>query len=90
MPRRLAELRPQERLHEIPGHGRSYDARTDAEEVHVIVLDSPSRRVVVVNQSRTPGILFAQIEAPTPLPQTATPRSTAPAAARASGTTKSG
>ena len=41
--------------------------------------------------ARTPGILFAQTEAPTPLPQTATPRSTAPAAtARASGMTKVG
>jgi len=40
--------------------------------------------------ARTPGSLFAHTEAPTPLPQIATPRSTFPAAtARANGTTKS-
>src|SRR5262245_24731146 len=51
MPRRLAELRGQERLHEIPGHGRAYDAAADADDVHVNVLDSLGRRKVVVNQS---------------------------------------
>src|SRR5262249_31167859 len=41
--------------------------------------------------ARTPGILLAQTSAPTPLPQTAMPRSTCPAeTARASGITKSG
>src|SRR5262245_33997287 len=41
--------------------------------------------------ARMVGILFAQTDAPTPLPQTATPRSTVPTAtARASGMTKSG
>ena len=44
-----------------------------------------------ISPARTPGILLAQTEAPTPLPQTATPRSTVPAAtAWASGMTKSG
>src|SRR5262249_6093544 len=43
-----------------------------------------------ISPARTPGILFAQIEAPTPLPQMATPRSSVPAAtAWASGMTKS-
>src|SRR5262249_49799067 len=51
MPRRRAELRGQERLHEIPGHGRANDAATDADDVHVIVFDSLSRRKVIVNQS---------------------------------------
>ena len=41
--------------------------------------------------ARTPATLFAQIDAPTPLPHSTTPRCTAPdATARASGITKSG
>jgi hypothetical protein len=40
--------------------------------------------------ARMPGILLAQTQAPTPLPQIATPRSISPAAtARANGATKS-
>ena len=100
----LAEPGRQKGFHEVPGHRRSHRPAAHAEDVHVIVLDPLSSREVVVNQrgegltlnwldpaARTPGILLAQTDAPTPLPQTATPRSTFPAAtAWASGTTKSG
>src|SRR5256885_6866098 len=51
----------------------------------------PAEKWSWISAARTPGTLLAQIEAPTPLPQTATPRSIVPAAtASASGTTKSG
>ena len=41
-----------------------------------------------MSAARIPGTLFAQTDAPTPLPQIATPRSTVPATtARARGTT---
>src|SRR5258705_10421062 len=51
----------------------------------------PAEKWSWINAARMAGTLLAQIEAPTPLPQTATPRSTVPAAtAWASGMTKSG
>src|SRR5256886_13217655 len=40
----------------------------------------PAEKWSWISAARTPGSLLAQIEAPTPLPQTATPRSTVPAA----------
>src|ERR1043166_3547235 len=36
----LAELRGQERLHEIPGHLVPGHAATEADDVHVVVLDA--------------------------------------------------
>ena len=88
----LAELSCQERLDEVPGDRRSDGPAAHAEDVQVIVLDTLSGREMVVDQlSAVPGTLLAQTDAPTPLPQIATPRSTfPPATAWASGTTKSG
>ena len=65
---------------------------TQAHHVHVVVFDSLVCREAIVDKRRaTPAILFAAIDAPTPLPHTATPRSTSPrATASAIGTTKSG
>ena len=88
----LTVLRGQERLHEIPCHGGPDGASAHAEHVEVIVLDPLLRGEVVVDERRAdPRDLVAQTDAPTPLPQIATPRSTSPATtASASGTTKSG
>src|SRR5262249_54532501 len=45
---RPAAVGRQERLDEVPGHGRADGSAAHAEDVHVIVLDSlPSREVVV-------------------------------------------
>ena len=93
VPFSLTEPGRQERLDEIPSHRRAHRPATHANNVHVIVLDPLPSREVVVNQPGAdgPGALLAQTDAPTPLPQIATPRSTFPSATtRASWTTKSG
>ena len=46
----LAELGGQERLDEVPGHGRSHGPAAHAEDVHVIVLDALPGREMVVDQ----------------------------------------
>ena len=67
-------------LDEIPSDFRADGSSAHAKDVHVIVLDALLRGKMIVNQTaRTPFTLFAQTDAPTPLPQIATPRSTLPA-----------
>jgi hypothetical protein len=58
----------------------------------MVVFDTlPGREMVVDERSPDTFHLVAQTDAPTPLPQIATPRSISPAAtALESGTTKSG
>src|SRR5271166_846391 len=46
----LAKLRCEKRLHEIPRHLGSYGAATQAEDVHVIVLNALPRREMVVDE----------------------------------------
>ena len=46
----LAELGGQERLDEVPGHGRPHGPATHTNDVHVIVLDPLPGREVVVDQ----------------------------------------
>ena len=50
--RRLAELGGQEGLHEVPGHARPRRAATDADDVHVVVLDALRRGEMVMDQPR--------------------------------------
>ena len=92
MPLFLTELCRQEDLDKFPGDGRPCGPAAHANDIHVIVFDSlPRGELSVISAARTPGTLLAQIDAPTPLPHKATPRSSRPAAtAWASGITKSG
>ena len=87
-----AESGVQERLDQFPGERVAHHAAAEANHVQVVVLDPLVGRKCLVDQTcPNAGTLLAATHAPTPLPQTATPRSTSPAAtARASGTTKSG
>ena len=50
MPRRPTEFGRQEGLHQVPGHRRSHGPASNADYVHVIVLDSLPGGEVVVNQ----------------------------------------
>src|SRR4030081_184897 len=53
--RGVAELGGQERLHEIPGHAWTHRAATDADDVHVVVLDALPSGKVVMDQRGTNG-----------------------------------
>ena len=61
-------------------------------ESHVVIFDAlMSGENLWMSRARTPPTLFAAMDAPTPLPHSATPRSTSPAAtALAIGMMKSG
>jgi len=89
---RTAELGDEKYLHQFPRKTKTDDEATEADEVEVVILyPLMCRKESWIRQARTPVTLLATTEAPTPLPQMATPRSTAPwATARASGTMKSG
>jgi len=89
---RPAELCGEKSLDQFPGQRVTDNLPSKANHVQIVVLDPLVRREVFVNQTRPhPPTLFAQTDAPTPLPQMATPRSTSPqATARAKGTIKSG
>src|SRR5437868_15057976 len=52
MPRLVAEARVRERAHDLARDLLADDARADAEDVHVVVLDGLVRRVRVVAHAR--------------------------------------
>ena len=88
-----AVFRVQKSFDQIPREFRPSDPPADAHDVHVVVFNALPRREMIHDETAPLPLLtlFAQIEAPTPLPQTAMPRSTLPfATASASGMTKSG
>ena len=89
---RSGESRGEKGLHQFPGEGVTDHEAAKTNQVQIVVFDTLMRRKVFVNQAGPdPPTLFAQTDAPTPLPQIPMPRSTVPAAtARASGTIKSG
>jgi len=49
----MAELGGQERLHEVPGHAGPHRAATDADDVHVVVLDPLPGGKVIMDQRGT-------------------------------------
>ena len=67
-------------LDEIPSDFRANGSSAHAKDVHVIVLDALLRRKMIVNETGADAVHFVRAtDAPTPLPQIATPRSTLPA-----------
>jgi hypothetical protein len=92
MPLSLAELRCHERVDQVSSHSRSNGPTAHTDDVHVVVLDTLLGREVIVNQTGADARDLVRTDRrATPLPQTATPRSTFPSAtACASGMTKSG
>ena len=53
MPLRLAELGLKKGFDKVPGHHGSHDPATQTDNVHVVILDSLSRREVIVDQTRS-------------------------------------
>jgi hypothetical protein len=52
VPLGLAKLGCQKRIDEISGHFRPYNPATHADDIHMVVFDSLSRREMIVNQAR--------------------------------------
>ena len=92
MAHRAAEASGQESLDEFQGERRSDRLSSQTEDIHVVIFNALMGGENVMDKPGThAGILFAATAAPTPLPQSATPRSTSLAAtALAKGMMKSG
>ena len=80
----LTETRRQKRLDEFQREAVADNSSAEADALS-------AEKTSWISPARTPGILFAAMLAPTPLPQIAIPRSTSPDAIDlARGITKSG
>ena len=92
MPFGAAEFAGEECLDNLPGSLHSDNSAAQADHVHVVVFNALMRGKMIGDQGRPrPLILLMAMQAPTPLPHIATPRSTVPATtARARGIAKSG